>query len=408
MFKQLKINARLFFATVVLFTLVCSSNNRIAGGTSIPNQVVGTIFTPGGKPAGGAHVTLMSEDTNEYHFSSIYDSTLSNRDGEYCFVNVKAGNYAIVATIPDSMFVIKRSGISVSDDKATVSTGDTMVPGGSISGNVRINGADSTMFLLLSNTPYVATVNKYGDFHFTAVPSGSYLLLTVLKNGYRNQPVLVHTDSVRVSTGSITVVDTIIAIPLFLTAGLHSLDNFDDGNAINSQECYWWAFNDASSGGSSKVTPPLESDFTQAIEANGADSTPFCCHIKYNLGNTSPCFAGMGCELASQYNGMLQARDLSRMKSMNVWLKSKGTVSLVFIPGSNSVENVTLCTINSSSDIWKRITINIDSVLASGDTAFTRIWEKTKQNIVQFDIIGTGDGGSSGEFWIDNIEFEFR
>jgi hypothetical protein len=408
MIKQIKNITGLFFATVVLFTVVCSSNTSLTGGTSIPNQVVGTIYTPGGKPASGAHVILMCETTNDYHLNSIYDSTLSNVKGEYQFVNVRAGNYSVVASVPDSMFVAKRSGITVSDDKVTVSAGDTMVRGGGISGNVRINGTDSTLFLQLSNTPYVTYVNKSGIFHFTPVPSGDYLLLTILKNGYRNQPVLIHSDSVRVSTGVKTVVDTITTVPLFATAGWHTLDNFNDSNSTNTFGCSWWTFNDAASGGHTIVTPSLGTDFTQAIEINGANATPFCCHIKYSFGQTTPCFAGMGCELASESNGMLQSRDLSNLKSTNVWLKGKGAVSLVVISGINGAENVTLLNVDSLTDSWTKFSVNIDSALTSGNTTFSRSWEKTKQNIVQFDIIGTGDSGSDGEFWTDEIEFEFR
>lgn len=406
--KHLQRIVGLFLAAVIIVTVVCTSNTSLAGGTSIPNQIVGTIYTPDGKPAGGAHVTLMSDSTNNYHSNSVYDSTISDVHGKYRFVNVKAGRYSIVATVQNPMLIVNLNGIEVSDDESTVREGDTLAHGGTISGTVHFNDADSNLFLQLSNTPYITSVDNSGNFHFAPVPSGNYLLLIMFKHGFRDQTVLINTDSVRVNTGFVTIVDTITTVPLFATAGLHTLDDFDDSNAINSQGCYWWTFNDAASGGNSKITPPLGSDFTQAIEANGADSTRFCCHIKYSLGQTSPCFAGMGCELTSESDGMLQGRDLSRLRSLNVWLKGNGSVSLVFISGINGVDNATLFTVDSCPNVWTKLTIDIDSVLTSGNKAFTSIWEKTKQNIVQFDIISNGDGGSDGEFWIDNIEFEFR
>jgi hypothetical protein len=398
----------LLLTTGIIVTAVCTSNTSLTGGTSIPNQIVGTIYTPGGNPAGGAHVTLMSDSTTNYHLNSVYDSTISDVQGKYKFENVKAGRYSVVATVQDSMFVVKINGIEVSDSESTVRIGDTLVHGGTISGTIRINYADTNLFLQLSNTPFVTRIDNTGAFHFTPVPSGEYLLMAIYKRGYRNQPVLINTDSVRVSTGSETVVDPITTVPLFAIAGWHTLDNFNDSNSINTFSSSWWTFNDAASGGHTIVTPPLGTDFTQAIEVNGANTSTFCCHIKYSFGQTSPCFAGMGCELAPESNGMLQSRDFSKLKSMNVWLKGKGAVSVVFISGINGAENVTLLNVDSLTDSWIKFSVDIDSILTSGNATFSRSWEKTKQNIVQFDIIGTGDSGSDGEFWTDEIEFEFR
>lgn len=406
--NQIKKAVKLLFATVIIITIVCSSNSSLTGGTSIPNQIAGIIYTPAGKPANNARVKLMSDSTKDYRPDHIFDSTLSDAQGKYLFVNVPAGNYSIVATAQDSMFVVQHNGIIVPDNGNTVHTADTMLHGGVISGTVKFDGADSNLYVQLLKTHYSAIFDDAGNFKFTPVPSGNYTLLTLFKHGYRDQPVLIRVDSIRVSTGSETVIDTITTVPLYATAGLRTFDDFEDSNSINTLGCSWWTFNDANNGGYSSITPSLGTDFTQAIDTNGVNASAFCCHIKYHTGQTPICFAGMGCELAPYSNGIMQSRDLSRLKRMNLWLKGKGSLSIELISGIANAENVTLLAVGSCPGLWTKFSVDIDSLLASGNTQFRNNWEKTKQSIVQFDIIGTGAGGSDGEFWTDDIEFEFR
>jgi hypothetical protein len=233
--------------------------------------------------------------------------------------------------------------------------------------------------------------------------------MTLLRSGRGGQTVVVHTDTAEVRAGTETVLDTIVPIALSAVAGPLVLDDFEDGDAVNALGCSWWTFNDAAVGGQSSITPAIGADFRQAIDTPGAQASASCAHFKYRLGSSTISYAGMGCNLAQDFNGFFQSRDLSRLKRFSLWLRGNGgTVSAALVPGIAGAENVTLCTVDTCPAGWILFSVDVDSLLASGTASDRDNWEKAKRYIIQFDIIGSGTSGVDRDVWVDDITFEFR
>jgi hypothetical protein len=406
MSKRLLQAARFLSAAALAVTMVCTTNSNLTDGTSIPNQIAGVVYTPAGEAARGARVTLLCDTAGMYVSGSALDSTISDESGGYVFANVKPGRYSIVASVRDSLYVSERSGISVPGNGMTVRTTDTMVHGGKISGTVGVVGASADLFVQIFNTHFQGNIGSDGTFHLAPIPSGVLTVMTLLKNGRGGQTIVVHADTALVSVGSETVLDTIVPIALSAVAGQLVLDDFEDGDAINTLGCWWWSFNDAAIGGQSSVTPAVGADFRQAIDTPGAQGSASCAHLTYRLERA---YAGMGCSFAKDFNGFTQSRDMSRLKRFSLWMRGNGgTVSAALVPGIAGGDNVTLCTVDTCPAAWTLFSVDVDSLLASGTASDRDNWEKVKRYIIQFDIIGSGASGVDRDVWIDDITFEFR
>jgi hypothetical protein len=407
--NRLMQTARFLLATAMAVTTACTTNSSLTGGTSIPNQIAGVVYTPAGEAAQGVRVTLLSDTARMYVSGSALDSAVSDETGNYVFANVKSGRYSIVASARDSLFVSQRRGLSVLGNGKTVRTADTMAYGGIISGIVGADGASADLFVQIFNSHFQADIGADGTFQLAPIPSGVHTVMTLLRSGRGGQTIVVHADTAGVSAGSETVLDTIVPVALTASAGPLVLDDFEDGNAVNALGCSWWTFNDAADGGQSSVTPAVGADFSQAIDSPGAQASASCAHFKYRLGSSAISYAGMGCNLAQDFNGFFQSRDMSRLKRFSLWLRgSGGTVSAALVPGIAGAGNVTLCTVDSCPAAWTLFSVDVDSLLASGTASDRGNWEKVKRSIIQFDIIGSGAPGADRDVWIDDVTFEFR
>jgi len=65
--------ARFLSATAMASLALCTTNSSLTGGTSIPNQIAGVVYTPTGEAARGARVTLLSDTARMYIFGSALD-----------------------------------------------------------------------------------------------------------------------------------------------------------------------------------------------------------------------------------------------------------------------------------------------------------------------------------------------
>lgn len=404
--NRLMRTARFLSAAAIAALAACTINSSLTGGTSIPNQIVGVVYTPAGEAARGVRVTLLSDTARMYAYDDALDSAVSDDSGGYVFTNVKPGRYSIVASARDSLFVSQRRGLSVQGNGMTVNTADTMVDGGKISGTINVVGASADLFVQIFNTHFQDNIGSDGTFQLVPIPAGVQTVMTLLRNGRGGQTIVVHADTALVSVGSETVLDTIVPIALSLPAGPLVLDGFEDGDAINSLGCWWWSFNDAAIGGQSSVTPAVGADFREAIDTPGAQGSASCAHLKYRL---EPAYAGMGCDLAKDFNGFTQSRDMSRLIRFCIWMRGNGgTVSAALVPGIAGADNVTLCTVDSCPAAWTLFSVDVDSLLASGTASDRDNWEKAKRYIIQFDIIGSGASGVDRDVWIDDVTFEFQ
>jgi len=401
--------ARFLSATAMASLALCTTNSSLTGGTSIPNQIAGVVYTPTGEAARGARVTLLSDTARMYISGSALDSAVSDETGGYVFTNVKPGRYSIVASARDSLFVSQHRGLSVSGSGMTVRADDTMVYGGIITGTVGAADMSADLFVQIYNSHFQDNIGADGIFQMAPIPSGVHTVMTLLKSGRGGQTIVVHADTARVSAGSKTVLDTIAPVALATSAGPLILDDFEDGDATSVLGSLWWTFTDAADGGQSSVIPVVGADFRQAIDTPGAQGSASCAHLKFRLGRSTISYAGMGCNLALSFNGFFQSRDMSRLKRFSVWLRGSGaTVSAALVPGIAGAGNVTLCTVDSCPAAWTLFSVDVDSLLTSGTASDRDNWEKVKRYIIQFDIIGSGASGVDRDVWVDDVVFEFR
>lgn len=391
----------------VLVGLSCGPNNTLAGGTSIPNQIAGVIYSPQRIPAPGVTVTLLNDTALTSSSDTAIDRTISGADGSYLFTNVKRGAYGIVAVSPDSSWVSSRRDIRVGESDVTVRIADTLARGGSVSGAIGFHAA-APVWVQVYNTHFRATPDAAGKFTVSPLPPGTHTLLTLVQSNQSDVILAVHIDTASVSTGATTELDTVRSAPIGTPGAPKLIDDFEDGDAINAFGSSWWTFTDAGTGGNSTITPGSGENILRAISRPGAQASAVCAHVTYRCGNTGAIYAGFGCSVAPRFEKIFQSRDLSGLKRLNVWLRgSGGGLQVDLIPGIAGATNIILLGIPATPANWTRYSVSVDSLLAASDTTTRNNWKAGSSFIIQLDVIGGGAAGSQQEFSIDDVYFEF-
>jgi hypothetical protein len=379
------------------------SGQRIAGGTSIPNQIAGVVYSPQGKPLANVHVALVSDlDVNSPY---PVDSATTNDSGKYIFTNVPSGTYSVTAVINDSSFVASHSGISVDVEIPLTTVSDTLHIGGRLSGNVAIPPGPAA-FLQIQQTPFRTSILSNGSFSFGLVPQGTHIVTTLAAPAGPKSLVVIHVDTALVNANGALTLDTIHVVPMFSGTGDFLLDNFEDSNVINSLGSWWWTFNNSNDGGNSTVAPGPGDTVQKMLFSPGAAGTSTCAHISYVMGTHGINYAGMGCNLEPYYNGMVQTRDVRNAKRVNFWLRGTGG-GLYLAISSHAVASGgnTILTLAATPINWTYYSINLDSAFA--DAASTSQWNATRPFIDQIVFVCTGDTPVQGEIWIDEVSFSY-
>ena len=400
--RRIEVTIRGLCVIASCIALSCT-NPQNAGGTSIPNQIAGVVYSPQNVPAPSARVSLISESDPSAVLA--VDSTLTNDSGEYIFENVKSGTYSITAVAHDSSFVTSHSNIIVGDSNPEASISDTMRIGGSIYGAVAIPSGP-TPFMQIQGTPFRAPVSANGTFTFGLVPQGTYIVATLAAPSGPTSRVVIHIDTAIVSAKGSFVMDTIHVEPLYTGTGDLLLDNFEDGDIINTLGSWWWTFNNSNDGGNSTVTPGPGDTALKMLVSPGAAGTATCAHISYVMGTHGINYAGMGCNLMPYYNGMVQTRDLRAAKRVSFWLRGTGG-GLYLAISSHAVASGgnTVLTLDATPTVWTYYSINLDSVFT--DATSVNQWNATRPFIDQFVFVCTHDTPVQGEIWIDEVSFSF-
>jgi hypothetical protein len=166
----------LTFAALLYLPLLPFSGCVSDGGTEIPNEVKGTLYTVSGAPAVSAQVTLYPVNY-EPGAGSLSDSgqysVLTNASGRYSLKTVPSGTYNLVAVgqnvaaFRDSIFVTT-SGASLPPD--TLRTPGTIT---------------ATVQLQPQHSPQTATVQVLGTDYYTNVPANGQFTLTLPQGHHR-------------------------------------------------------------------------------------------------------------------------------------------------------------------------------------------------------------------------------
>ena len=409
MMKDVPMAIRNSLIAIVAILFSCSMGpTQTAGGTTDTGnaRIIGQAFLPSGSPASGARVLLFSESADAMPTrSSALDSTEADTNGAYLFDSLYQGNYAITASIVDSLSLFVRTGIKVAVSGMDIPVTNTMMRGGALSvpvSSVMGNGVIIGIYSLYISAPAQAG----STVTLSPIPAGTWIFIA-WKPDIRNQPLVLFLDTVVIAEGAVTLLDTIKTIG-FPAGSSALLDDFEDGNQTNSFGGGWWTFNDSVLNGNSRILPDSATGMLLSMVVPGATSSVYAAHIAYQLGTTEPNFADMGCDIVPRYNELFNCRDFSGLKGFSVWLKGDGgRTGALLIPGVPSLPNLDILAIDSAPAAWTRYHVDIDSLLAAGDSTFQENWAASAPFIIQFVIGGTMQTGSRHELWVDSVAFEF-
>lgn len=146
------------------------------GGTEIPNELRGEVYTPSGAPASYAEVTLYAVDY-EPGLAEARGKVQVRADsaGRYRFKKIRGGAYNIVASGGD---VFAYADSIVLRGGALLERRDTLRTGGSLVGTVKLQPQHDPRNALVQilGTDYYANVSESGRFLLDDLPPGVYRL----------------------------------------------------------------------------------------------------------------------------------------------------------------------------------------------------------------------------------------
>jgi hypothetical protein len=390
---------------VQLSLISCSSSDTVAGGTNIPNQVVGYLRTEAGDSVANASVSLIMAGSGER--LAAVDSARSDVHGLYEFNDVDSGTYYIEAYSSDSSLAVLHAGVRVIDDSGTVELTGIMKNTGTLSGVVSIT-TDFEITLKLTATPFYAIPQSTGSFTFPSLPPGRYRLAAIVRNQADDTAVAAFADSVIIEAGMAAVSDTVRLMPLGAGSGDILYDDFSDGNHFHELGQTWWGFDDRNEGGNSAVTP--YGTASTLIVAPGADGSGSCGHISFTFGDLNPRFVGLGSWFAFSVNGFASSRDISSVQSISFRLKGTATemyaaFSSDLIPDSEG-KFLQLAAMPSA---WTDYTIDLTTdIIDTYPASDPRSWENASRFMDRLIFVAVSDStGESGELWVDDIVIHY-
>ena len=163
---------------------------------------------------------------------------------------------------------------------------------------------------------------------------------------------------------------------------------------------YWYSFNDATPGGSSKVTPLTDASHPFTMSQPGANGTANAAMIDYSLmGATalgySP-FVGMGLQMKDPAG----AYDLTGSTGMSFWVKSQNPYYLE-INLTSITDDGNYYILLPAATNWTKVTLNW-SDFAQYSWGVKKTWDLTLVSKFQWKV--QSSDGTAGQLWVDEVK----
>lgn len=389
------------FLGVCFLTFVFCNGPELAGGTNLPNQVVGKIISSDNAGAKNIRVALVKYASDAEEIKTV-DITRTDSSGRYSFSGMDTGVYLIEALADDSSSVALRKGVKVSDT-LTPDLCDTLKKSGSLSAVVKAAlPPNSLCFGWIYSTPYTVPVDPSGNLDFKVVPPGSHKVLVIART-LPSAPagVVISQTETQVTEGSNVQVDTLRVHSPSPSSGVLLIDDFNAGSIHNHLGHGWWTFNDVQDGGNSVIEPfgSLNGFFAEP----GAGDTGKCAHISFTFGSASsgPRHVGCGFRFA-QFGAHTGTADISGAKRLELAAKGYGTNASVRLR-ADLLDIELHLEMDLLSAEWKEYSFDLDSAAAAYSPDLT--WSEMGRFINELLILNTSDiPNVSGELWVDDIQ----
>lgn len=128
-------------------------------------------------PTNGLRCILSSND-NLSRFSGETSSsifTITDKDGNYCFENIKAGIYTINAYSENSLESAVYTNITVPENETVIANDLKLTATSTISGKIQLDGTETNNYgftIFIGGTSFMAKTNDSGNFKIEKVPTG--------------------------------------------------------------------------------------------------------------------------------------------------------------------------------------------------------------------------------------------
>jgi len=163
---------------------------------------------------------------------------------------------------------------------------------------------------------------------------------------------------------------------------------------------YWYSFNDATPGGSSKVTPLTDASHPFTMSQPGANGTANAAMIDYSLMGAkilgySP-FVGMGLQMKDPAG----AYDLTGSTGMSFWVKSQNPYYLEINLTSITDDGNYYIQLPAATN-WTKVTLNW-SDFAQYSWGVKKPWDLTLVSKFQWKV--QSSDGTAGQLWVDEVK----
>jgi hypothetical protein len=167
----------LLFAMVLLLSGCLFSEDRVARGSVVENEITGVLLTSGGSPSVGARVNLYSADSRPGAEKGALSETFTDAMGTFHFSGVQNGVYSLIGQ-HDTLLAfhdsIKLAFAMDAPKKVLNLVPDTLRATGAITVQITLKPGDdpSTVSGIVLGTGFGALAQSNGDLSMTGMPAG--------------------------------------------------------------------------------------------------------------------------------------------------------------------------------------------------------------------------------------------
>lgn len=174
-----------------LFLLGCVTDNQVARGFVVENEIVGFVRTSNGNAAVGSRVQLYSSSSTNLGVTKIIEETSTDQNGSYRFTKLDSDVYGVLAQ-HDTLFAFHDSIVVACSNLGkpdTVKLGaDTLKIAGAISAQIILKNGDdpTTVTGVVLGTGLNSRPKSTGDISMVGMPAGRLRLrFTSTLPGYK-------------------------------------------------------------------------------------------------------------------------------------------------------------------------------------------------------------------------------
>lgn len=204
---------RFLITLIALFLLSCSDRAGSTSEVDIEIALSGTVTDTAMQGVSDVQLYLYSSGTGSLTDTdtTLIDSTMSDKEGQYQFDSLPGGIYHIHANYADSLFASKRN-IIYTEQSLAIDTLELTGPG-TIVGSVTFDAINKRGVLIyIPGTSYSAYTDSTGAFTIEKVPADSGYSIVASLYGY---------STVEVKNISLKSLETKRIQPVYLTANLY-------------------------------------------------------------------------------------------------------------------------------------------------------------------------------------------